>query len=106
MAYSFKFTQLAICDIDEALDYITDKLQNPGAAKRLYSSIKKEISGICKNPSLFPDCSCYYIDDKNIRHSLVGNYVLIFEICKVEKEIRILRFLYGRMDISHMAITN
>ena len=45
------------------------------------------------------------MEDSSIRHSVIGNYVLVFEVSEVAKEIRILRFLYGRMDIAHMKIT-
>ena len=104
MAYRYKFTPLAISDIDSALDYISGILLNPKAADDLYSALYQEISDICENPCAFPDCSYYLIDDDSIRHSIVGSYVLIYEVSKEEELIRILRFLYGGMDISHMAI--
>jgi plasmid stabilization system protein ParE len=39
MAYRYKLTPLAIADIDDALDYISGKLLNPGAADNLYQRI-------------------------------------------------------------------
>ena len=104
MAYQYKFTPLAASDIDDALDYITDILLNPAAAADLYRAISQEIADICENPYAFPDCSYYLIDDNSIRHSVIGNYVLIFDVDSEGYEIRILRFLYGGKDISHMQI--
>ena len=101
MRYRYDLTPLAVSDIDDALDYISRKLLNQSAADNLYKSITREITRICDNPYSFPDCSYYLIDDATTRHCIIGNYVLFFEISEDKKAIRILRFLYGRMDISN-----
>ena len=106
MAYLYKFTPLALSDIDEALDYIAVNLANPAAADNLYQKLTDEIESICDRPYSFPDCSYYLIDDENIRHTVVGAYVLVFEVSKGEKLIKFLRFLYGGRDISGMNITS
>ncbi len=106
MAYRYKFTPLAVADIDEALDYIAGNLSNPSAADNLYRKLTGEIGDICERPYSFPDCSYYLIDDENIRHTVVGSYVLIFEVSRDEKLIKFLRFLYGGMDIIHQKITS
>ena len=105
MAYRYKLTPLAIADIDDALDYISEKLLNSVAADNLYHGIQREITNICDTPYAFPDCSYYLIDDENIRHAVVRNYILIYEISQGEEMIKVLRFLYGGRDISHMGIT-
>ncbi len=104
MEYQYKLTPLAVSDIDEALDYISCRLLNPAAAEKLYHAILQEVKDICEGPFAFPDCSNYLIENSMIRHSIVGNYVLIFEVCEEEKAIHILRFLYGGMDIANMTI--
>lgn len=106
MAYRYKFTPLALTDIDEALDYIAGNLANPSAADNLYQKLTAEIEDICERPYSFPDCSYYLIDDENIRHTVIGSYALIFEVSKREKLIKFLRFLYGGMDIAHQQITS
>ena len=102
MEYHYRLTQLAITDIDETLDYISETIMNPGASHNLFHSIMTEIKRICGNPYAPPDCSYYLIDNPVIRHSIIGNYVLFFEIKESEKAITILRFLYGGMNISNM----
>ena len=104
MAYRYKLTPLALSDIDDALDYIYGTLSNPAAADRLYYSLLKEIDSIADGPFSCPDCSYYLIDDVNIRHCVIGNYVLAFEVDEKGKLIKFLRFLYGGMDIAHMSI--
>ena len=106
MEYLYKFTPLAVSDIDDALDYISGTLMNPEAAANLFSSMQSEILRICDNPYAFPDCSHYLIDDSTIRHSVIGRHVLIFEVSESERLIKILRFLYGARDITHTPITS
>ena len=104
MGYRYKLTPLALSDIDDALGYISGKLSNPAAADKLYRSLMKEIDSILDGPFRFPDCSYYLIDDENIRHSVIGNYVLIYEIDENGCLIKFLRFLYGGRDIANMSI--
>ena len=102
MADRYRLTPLALSDIDDALSYISDTLSNPAAAERLYRSLLKEIDSITDGPFSFPDCSYYLIDDVNIRHSVIGNYVLVFEVDEESRLIKFLRFLYGRRDINNV----
>lgn len=100
MVYKYKLTPLAIDDINEALDYIANYLDNKIAADDLYVSIQNEISAIRENPFSFSECSYYLIEDNRIRHAIVGNYVLFYEVSEREKIIKVLRFLYGKRLIS------
>ena len=105
MAYRYRLTPLAIADIDDVLDYISEKLMNPGAANQLYLAIQPEIASICDRPFAFPDCSYYLIYDINIRHSVIGKYILIYEVSQSEAMIMVLRFLYGGRNISNLKLT-
>ena len=78
--YRYKFTELCQSDMDEALDYISF------------------------SPYTRPDCQYYYISDPHYRRSIIGNHVMIFYVDDDSMEIRILRFLYGKMDISNIDI--
>ena len=104
MAYKYKLTPLALTDIDEAMGYISERLSNPAAAKRLYKTLLEELEGVCENPYAYPSCACYLIDDDSIRHTLVGNYALIFEVRREGRQINVLRFLYGGRDIANMEL--
>ena len=76
--YKFFFTPLALSDIDETLAYISDNLANPIAAGNLLSQIEETIHRICEFPFACADCSLFMIQDKNIHHVPVGNYLLIY----------------------------
>ncbi len=96
MIYNYEFTELAINDIDETLNYITNNLCNKKAAVDLMKDIEKSIYNICMFPLAYPDCKYYYIKDENIRHAIINNYILVFKI--FETKIVFLRFKYSKQN--------
>ena len=42
------------------------------------------------------------IQDSNIRHARVGNYLLFYEVVEEKSSVNILRFRYSAMDISNI----
>ena len=96
MAYNYEYTELAVQDIDDALNYICNNLKNYKAAYDLLTEIDTTINKICVFPKAYPDCKYYYIKDDNIRHAAVNNYVLVFKICK--ETILILRFKHSKQS--------
>ena len=102
--YTFKLTPLAEQDIDSALNYIAENLCNAKAATDLFSKIESTIDTICAFPRSSSDCLCFLIQDENIRHVPIDNYVLIYEIVDELKEIRILRFRYSKMNLKNVEL--
>ena len=83
--YSFSFTPLALQDLDDALAYISEQRSNPQAATELLDEVEHTLASVCEFPYAFSDCSVYLISDQNIRHAMVKNYVLVFEINEDER---------------------
>lgn len=104
--YSYRITPLAEDDIDGVLAYIANSLCNTKAAKDLLDKIGSAIDNICNFPYSFADCSCYLIADDKIRHIPIDNYVLIYEIAEYDREIRILRFRYAKMNLRNIELNN
>ena len=102
--YSFSFTPFALQDLDDALSYISEQLSNPQAATELLDELEHTLASVCEFPYAFSDCSVYLISDQNIRHAMVKNYVLVFEINESEGSIIVLRFRYARTDMAHTAM--
>lgn len=102
--YTFRLTPLAEQDIDSALGYIAENLCNAKAAADLYIKIENAIDTICAFPRSSSDCLCYLVQDENIRHIPIDNYVLIYEIVDALKEIRILRFCYSKMNLKNVEL--
>lgn len=103
-SYTYKFTQLAEQDINSVLSYITDELHNPKAAIDLLDKIQNAIDTICTFPLSTADCQIFLIDDKTIRHMLVDNYILIYQIKENEQQIIILRFRYAKMNLQKLLL--
>lgn len=62
--------------------------------------IESTLDSVCVYPYAFPDCTAFLISDPAIRHTLVGNYVLVYEIRDDDREIAVLRFRYARTNLS------
>ena len=102
--YSYKLTPLAEQEVDATLGYISEKLCNGKAAVDLLDKIEYAIDTICEFPYAATDCRLFLVADEKIRHILVDNYILIYEIDENEKNINILRFCYTRMDLSKLKL--
>ncbi len=104
--YSYYLTPLAEQDINSALDYIANQLCNGQAASDLFAKIENAIKNICTFPYSSADCTYFLVNDESVRHVLVDNYVLIYEVKEQAKQINILRFRYTRMDLTRLKLKN
>ncbi len=102
--FQYRFTALALSDMDEILSYLSVNFGNPVLASNLLEKTEKTIGRICAAPYMYPDCSVFLVDDPNVRHALVGNYALIYEIDSETSTVRFLRFLYAKMDFSNLEL--
>ena len=96
MDYSYEFTDLAIKDISDTLNYISNNLSNSKAASDLLNTIEKTVDNICMFPFSYPNCKYYFIKDESIRHAIINNYVMVFKI--FESKIVVLRFKYSKQN--------
>ncbi len=104
--YAYKLTPLAESDIDSALDYISNQLCNGQAAGDLLDKIENTIENICTFPYSSADCTYFLVNDESVRHVLIDNYVLIYEVKEQAKQINILRFRYTRMNLTQLKLGN
>ena len=104
--YNYKITLLAKQDILSVVEYITEQLSNAKAASDLLSKTEQTIKTICEFPYSFADCSYFLISDEHIRHAVIDNYILVYEIVESVKEIRVLRFRYAKMDLTKLNSKN
>ena len=102
--FDYFLTPLAEQDIDSALAYITDTLCNGQAAKKLFGDIESAIDRICEFPYSSDDCKLFLIQDEHIRHVIIDNYVLVYEVKEAESKLNLLRFCYNRMDLTKLML--
>ena len=94
--YTITFAESYEEDVKSSVNYIKNSLQNPIAAKNLKVNIKVKYKKIKENPFAYPSVPDEYLASKGYRFALVNNYMIFFIV--IEKQIEIIRFLYGPMD--------
>lgn len=85
-------------DLVDIFLYITETLKAPDVAKRLYSKIKKEISGLASMPH-----RCALIAEElytrlGVWKLLIENYIAFFLMDKTAQEVHVFRILYNRRE--------
>ena len=100
--YQYHFTKKAETDLDEILSYISIELSNPDAAASFLKDLQTVLTSICSVPKIGRIVENEFLPDKEIRKSLVGNYVLYYLPDTEEKSIYILRILYGRRNLDEL----
>lgn len=96
--YELKFTPKAEEDLDEIYNYISTKLFAEVAAAGLMDKIENSIMRLKEFP-----LSCSYVLDKPLkdrgyRKLIVENYIAFYLVDEVEKQVVIMRVLYGASD--------
>ncbi len=100
MTYKIFVTQNFELDLDAALSYSSDKLMNPVAAKNLLQLTEKAVSQIGENPTLYALYHDERLSKKGYHFVTVKNYLIFYRIDENEKVVHILRFLYGKQNVS------
>ena len=100
--YQYHFTKKAETDLDEILSYISIELSNPDAAASFLKDLQTVLTSICSVPKIGRIVKNEFLPDKEIRKSLVGNYVLYYLPDTEEKSIYVLRILYSRRNLDEL----
>ncbi len=75
MMYNLITTDMFKDDLDEALDYIVNRLYNPSAATRLMDKISDIFSLLEENPFIFPIYHDSEIAKLGYRFAVVAKYL-------------------------------
>ena len=100
--YQYHFAKKAESDLDEILSYISIDLSNPDAAASFLKDLQAVLASICSVPKIGRIVENEFFPDREIRKSIVGNYVLYYLPNTEEKIIYILRILYGRRNLDEL----
>ena len=97
-----KFRPAAIADIQNACEYIRDKLKNPKAANNLKSRILCGASLLKDSPYMGTPLSSKYEGlETDIRFLIVSKHLIFYEVH--DDMIEIVRILDGRTDyLTHL----
>lgn len=100
--YQYHFTKKAKADLEEILSYISVDLSNSDAAASFLKDLQAVVASICSVPKIGRIVENEFLPDREIRKSLVGNYVLYYLPDAAEMTIYILRILYGRRNLDEL----
>lgn len=95
--YVLRYLPLFYEDLEEAIDYISNDLQNPDAAMLLVEMTEKAIVSRLENPTAFAPVSA----NENRKHKYyrinVNNYAIFYVVIDNVMELR--RFIYSKRDL-------
>lgn len=94
MDYKITITYSANKDLDEIVDYIVNHLFNTTAAKDLLNDIEDKYKQLAKFPYMFEEVRDKILKKKGYRKIVVKNYIILYLIDELDKEINIMRFFY------------
>lgn len=104
MAYKFgyRLTNRAEFDLDEIVSYIAIELANPQAASNFVDVLQNNI----EEARAFPESGSLvhneFLQVKNVRKKLVGNYIMYYLPDTGERIIYILRIVYGKRNMDEI----
>lgn len=96
--YRIRYTPLAFADLDEIDAYITDTLCNKTAAERLLTEMERSINQLQQFPQIGSVVDDAYLASKGYRKLVVENYLVFHLINEAQKEVIIMRILYGARE--------
>ena len=100
--FQYRFSKKAEADLDEILSYLSIELSNSDAASGFLKDLQTVIDSICAIPKMGRIVENEFLPDRDVRKSLVGNYILYYLPDTNEKIIYILRILYGRRSLDEL----
>ncbi len=96
--YRCVLTEIAEADIEEAFEYISVDLSNPDAASAFADELEANLEEVCKAPKTGRLIENEYLKRDDVRRILVGNFIAYYLIDDEQKNIVVLRVVYGKRD--------
>ena len=93
------FTNKASNDLDEILNHFINVSHNFLAAQTFYENVFKTIDRILLFPNSYPVVNNKWINVKDVRKTVIDDYLLYYIYDKEKELITILRIVYSKRDI-------
>ena len=82
----------------EIYDYISIRLKESLAAKRLFLKINDKISHLSKNPYIYSKAGKIDKLKREYRKIVIGNYIVLYTLDFENKKVYISHIIYGRRN--------
>ena len=96
--YNINLTNDATEELEKILNYITYNLKEPITARNLYNSILNAVFSLRFLPERNPDASYYGIYDNRSRRLRVENYIILYDVFTLNKEVYILHIFHSKQN--------
>lgn len=98
LTYNIHYSPIAVSDLNEIADYITNTLFSPQAAKKLLVKIKSSVENLATFPLIGKELTPYKDEELPYRWVKVDNYMVFYNVDKQENTVYIMRVLYGASE--------
>ena len=102
MVYKVQKSASAEQDTFIILDYLTENLSSPSAARRFYNSLLVCYKRLRRNPFMYPLCRDEELSAKGFRFAPVMRYLVFYTTDEKKKVVKVHRIIHGMMDYSKM----
>lgn len=92
----------ALCDIESAVAYLGQVLENPLAAKALYERVRDQVDLLCRFPDMGKPFADALLEGRGYRTFLVDQYRLFYT--HDDKTLTTWRLVHTRRDIDDYAL--
>jgi len=104
MAYKVNQSDASERDLNGILDYLSETLAAPQAARNFYNKLMDCFDKLQDFPFLFPLCRIQKYAAKGIRCAVVKNYIVFYKVDEKNKIIKIHRIVHGSMDLTKSSL--
>ncbi|HBQ28424.1 translation repressor RelE [Peptococcaceae bacterium SCADC1_2_3] len=101
-SYQLKFTPIANDDLDGIYRYISEHLVAPKAANDLMDNIETSIMQLKGFPYSGSPVADDILSSRGYRKLIVKNYIVFYLIDETEKQVVIMRVLYGTQQCENL----
>lgn len=96
--YKINIFPKAAQDMEGIFDYIAETLCNKAAAIKQINDFETALLRVGQMPESCSLVSNEYVKEKTLRKLIVNSYIIFYRANKKEKEIEVVRVLYGMMN--------
>lgn len=96
--FEVEFTEQCIEEMDNIYNYISEKLKENAAAKRLIKEVNKRVLELSSSPELYMKIGKVDRLKREYHRMVVKNFVVLYTIDYENKKVFISRMIYGRQN--------
>jgi hypothetical protein len=104
MDYKLRFSSEFYNNLDDAMDYAINTLDNPKFAYNLWNMAHEKANLIEKQPFMFPLHHNESIAAKGFRYTIVFDYLLFYHVNEKDGIITIESLVYGRRNLTEIFV--